>query len=88
MAWGQRCDGLIAVSRRLFGDERHWGCVEQDALRYFLANIGVTESQIERIGFDRTRPSRPTSTTGPGTSSTCPSNSEVPKTLVLQIAAS
>lgn len=32
-----------------FGDERHWGYVEEEALRYFLSNLAVLGDKIERI---------------------------------------
>ena len=35
--------------RLQFADERHWGYVEEEALRYFLANISALGKPVERI---------------------------------------
>ena len=34
---------------RNYGDARHWGYVEEDALRYFLRNIETIGASVDRI---------------------------------------
>ncbi len=41
-----------------YGDERHWGYVEEEALRYFLRNLSALGKPIERIVI-RPHPSEP-----------------------------
>jgi hypothetical protein len=41
-----------------FGDERHWGYVEEDALRYFLTNIYALGASVGRVVI-RPHPSEP-----------------------------
>lgn len=43
------CEPVREHALRRFGDETHFGYVEEEALRFFLANIGVLEKPIERI---------------------------------------
>jgi hypothetical protein len=38
-----------AHALRQFGNERHWGYGEEDALRYFLAHVAVLGRPVERI---------------------------------------
>lgn len=41
-----------------YGNERHWGYVEEDALRYFLSNLSVLNTDIKEIRI-RPHPSKP-----------------------------
>jgi len=43
------CEPVREHALRQQGDERHWGYVEEDALRYFLSNVEVLGRPIERI---------------------------------------
>ena len=43
------CEPVRESALRLYGNERHWGYVEEDALRYFLANVSVLGKPVERI---------------------------------------
>lgn len=43
------CEPIREHAARAHGNERHWGYVEEDALRYFLNNINLLGSNIERI---------------------------------------
>jgi hypothetical protein len=49
---------LRAYALARHGDERHYGYVEDDALRYFLGNIGVLGAPVARIRI-RPHPSEP-----------------------------
>jgi len=44
--------------RMQFGDERHWGYVEEEALRYFLTHLDGLGERVERITI-RPHPSEP-----------------------------
>jgi hypothetical protein len=52
------CEPIREHGRLQFGDERHWGYVEEDALRYFLANMSVLGRSIDRV-LIRPHPSEP-----------------------------
>lgn len=52
------CEPLRGIALQQFGNERHWGYVEEDALRYFLANVNALGSRVERIVI-RPHPSEP-----------------------------
>jgi hypothetical protein len=43
------CDPLRGNGIAIYGDERHWGYTEEDALRYFLENVGCISMKIGRI---------------------------------------
>jgi hypothetical protein len=43
------CEPVREHALRQHGNERHWGYTEEDALRYFLANVAVLGRPIERI---------------------------------------
>lgn len=43
------CEPVREHAARRFGNERHFGYVEEEALRFFLANIDVLGKPIERI---------------------------------------
>ena len=43
------CEPLREHALREFGNERHWGYTEEDALRYFLANLQVLGMPVEQI---------------------------------------
>lgn len=43
------CEPVREAALRLHGNERYWGYVEEDALRYFLANVAVLGKPVERI---------------------------------------
>jgi hypothetical protein len=43
------CEPIREHAARAHGNERHWGYVEEDALRYFLTNIHRLGTNIERI---------------------------------------
>lgn len=49
---------LRAYAFAQFGDERHYGYVEDDALRYFLGHIGILGASVARIRI-RPHPSEP-----------------------------
>lgn len=52
------CEPVREHALRQFGDERHWGYVEEEALRYFLANVSALGKSIDRI-LIRPHPSEP-----------------------------
>jgi len=52
------CEPVREHALLQFGDERHWGYVEEDALRYFLANVAALGKPVERIVI-RPHPSEP-----------------------------
>lgn len=43
------CEPIAEHALRAHGNERHWGYTEQDALRYFLANLAALDAPIRRI---------------------------------------
>ncbi len=43
------CEPLREHALREYGNERHWGYTEEDALRYFLANLNFLGAPIGRI---------------------------------------
>lgn len=43
------CEPLSEHGLREFGDERHWGYTEYDALRYFFNNIGALGHAVDRV---------------------------------------
>ena len=43
------CEPVHEHALRQYGDERYWGYTEEDALRYFLANVAVLGKPVERI---------------------------------------
>lgn len=43
------CEPLREHALREFGDERHWGYTEEEALRYFLSNLSALSGVVERI---------------------------------------
>jgi hypothetical protein len=43
------CEPLREHALMQHGDERYWGYTEEDALRYFLSNVGSLGEVIERI---------------------------------------
>jgi hypothetical protein len=52
------CEPLSEHGLREFGDERHWGYTEYDALRYFFRNIGALGRPVDRVVV-RPHPSEP-----------------------------
>lgn len=52
------CEPVREHAQLQFGDERHWGYVEEDALRYFLSNIAALGKSVDRI-LIRPHPSEP-----------------------------
>lgn len=52
------CEPTRDHARLQFGDERHWGYVEEDALRYFLSNIASLNGPIGQIRI-RPHPAEP-----------------------------
>jgi hypothetical protein len=52
------CEPLSEHGLREFGNERHWGYTEFDALRYFFANMHVLGQNITRVVI-RPHPSEP-----------------------------
>jgi len=52
------CEPIRAHALRMFGDERHRGYVEEEALRYFLSNVDALGQPVERI-LIRPHPSEP-----------------------------
>lgn len=52
------CEPLREHGRLQFGDERYWGYVEEEALRYFLTNIDAVGKSVDRIVI-RLHPSEP-----------------------------
>lgn len=53
------CEPVREHALRRFGHERHFGYVEEEALRFFLMNLAVLGRPIERIHI-RPHPSEPT----------------------------
>jgi hypothetical protein len=51
-------DPVRDTCRSLFGDERHLGYTEEEALRYFLANLHALAQPIERVAI-RPHPAEP-----------------------------
>lgn len=43
------CEPLREHALREYGNERHWGYTEEEALRYFLANLDVLGAPVGRI---------------------------------------
>ena len=43
------CEPVREHALRQFGDERHWGYVEEEALCYFLNNVAALGGQVSRI---------------------------------------
>lgn len=43
------CEPVREHALREYGNERHWGYTEEDALRYFLANLDVLGAQVGSI---------------------------------------
>ena len=43
------CEPLREDGVALYGDERYWGYTEEEALSYFLSNVGALGDNIERI---------------------------------------
>lgn len=43
------CEPVREHALRQHGNERYWGYTEEDALRYFLANVAVLGKPVERI---------------------------------------
>lgn len=43
------CEPIKAHAKLRYGDERHWGYVEEDALRYFLGNVSALGKQVREI---------------------------------------
>ena len=43
------CEPLREDGLALYNDSLYWGYTEEDALRYFLSNVGRISSQVERI---------------------------------------
>jgi len=43
------CEPLREAGITLHGDERYWGYTEEDALRYFLSNVGSLSANIDSI---------------------------------------
>lgn len=43
------CEPLREHALREYGNERHWGYTEEDALRYFLSNLWVLGCPVDRI---------------------------------------
>lgn len=52
------CEPLREHALREYGNERHWGYTEEEALRYFLGNLHVLGAPIDRIVI-RPHPSEP-----------------------------
>jgi len=52
------CEPIRDHARMQFGDERHWGYVEEDALRFFLDNIAALGQPVAAIRI-RPHPSEP-----------------------------
>ena len=52
------CEPLSEHGLREFGDERHWGYTEFDALRFFFANIHTLGQRVDRVVV-RPHPSEP-----------------------------
>ena len=43
------CEPIREHAFREYGDEQHWGYTEEDALRYFLANLEILDAPVSRI---------------------------------------
>ncbi len=43
------CQPIGEHAARAYGDERHWGYTEHDALRYFLSNLQALSAPVHRI---------------------------------------
>ena len=43
------CEPIGEHALRVYGNERHWGYTEHDALRYFLSNLPVLNAPVNRI---------------------------------------
>lgn len=43
------CEPIREHALLRFGDERHWGYVEEEALRYFLSHVSALGKPVERI---------------------------------------
>lgn len=43
------CEPIGEHALRVYGDERHWGYTEHEALRYFLSNLPALNTPINRI---------------------------------------
>lgn len=43
------CQPIGEHALRVYGDERHWGYTEHEALRYFLSNLQVISAPVHRI---------------------------------------
>lgn len=43
------CEPLREHALREYGDERHWGYTEEEALRYFLTNVDILGAPVGRI---------------------------------------
>lgn len=52
------CENLSGFGRLRFGDERHWGYTEFDALEYFFNRIADLDAPVERVRI-RPHPSDP-----------------------------
>lgn len=52
------CEPLREHALREYGNERHWGYTEEEALRYFLTNLHVLGTPVDRIVI-RPHPSEP-----------------------------
>jgi hypothetical protein len=52
------CEPIREHALRAFGNERHWGYTEEDALRYFLKNVSLIDEHITTI-IIRPHPSEP-----------------------------
>ena len=52
------CEPLREHALREYGNERHWGYVEEEALHYFLSNLRILGSPVDRIVI-RPHPSEP-----------------------------
>jgi hypothetical protein len=52
------CEPLREHALREYGNERHWGYTEEEALRYFLSNLHVLGAPIDRVVI-RPHPSEP-----------------------------
>ncbi len=52
------CEPIKEHAKLRYGNERHWGYVEEDALRYFLSNLSVLGREVREIRI-RPHPSEP-----------------------------
>lgn len=43
------CEPISVHAKLRYGDERYWGYVEEDALRYFLSNISVLRGKVKSV---------------------------------------